>query len=414
MQGKTFEIDYPRGAVPSKLIGIYRIFCRENQKSYVGKTEGQAGFAQRWSGHRGDLRRGAHGCYHLQFAYNKYGEKSFCFEVLEVCERTDDLSWKEWEWMQKLDALENGFNLKGYRQDESGRLKELMKNINARHFEFISPSGEMVIGYNLSKFCRENNLEKRCMSEVLRGSQYSHQGYISTNLAFNKPSAIEYRFLSINNELITITDIPLFVKENGLNDTAFRDMLKGRISHHKGWHLENMSEKHKNNFKVFFDFIPNNVEEQSISKRNKNSPSDSLKRLVSPNGKIVEFTNAKIFCNEYHFKLRSLSNLLCGNINSYKGWRLAEPISSQDFSLFIQKIDMNTGEVLEIYSSFKLATLSVIDEYPFAIPASLYKCVDGKIKSSYGFHWKLGESLNDFAPVNLSIFKKRSKWDRVN
>lgn len=64
-------------------VGIYRITNSVNGKHYVGST---SAMRTRWSQHRAQLRRGDHHCTHLQNAWNKYGEASFEFVIIEECE----------------------------------------------------------------------------------------------------------------------------------------------------------------------------------------------------------------------------------------------------------------------------------------------------------------------------------------
>ena len=65
----------------SKSGGIYRITNLVNGKIYIGSC---ALFQQRASQHDSSLKRNCHQNKHLQNAWNKYGEESFLFEVVEV------------------------------------------------------------------------------------------------------------------------------------------------------------------------------------------------------------------------------------------------------------------------------------------------------------------------------------------
>jgi hypothetical protein len=47
----------------------------------------------------------------------------------------------------------------------------------AKHFRFISPSGEVIEVFNLNKFCRENNLNLGNMASVIKGSCNHHKGW---------------------------------------------------------------------------------------------------------------------------------------------------------------------------------------------------------------------------------------------
>lgn len=85
--------------------GIYRILNMENGKFYIGSA---VDVASRWSGHRNRLRRGRHHSQHLQNAWNKYGEESFDFSVIEVVSCRDELIAAE---QRHIDLLLPAYNV---------------------------------------------------------------------------------------------------------------------------------------------------------------------------------------------------------------------------------------------------------------------------------------------------------------
>lgn len=68
-----------------KLIGIYKIYCIENNKCYIGSSKNIRG---RWDKHKQMLRNNAHTTKHLQLAWNVYGKEYFTFSVLEECDQS--------------------------------------------------------------------------------------------------------------------------------------------------------------------------------------------------------------------------------------------------------------------------------------------------------------------------------------
>jgi group I intron endonuclease len=84
-------------------------------KVYVGSS---LNISKRWSRHRTDLRLSRHSNQHLQSSWNKYGERSFLFEILEL---TSDLTVREQYWIDVLDACVYGYNLCPVARSSRGR-----------------------------------------------------------------------------------------------------------------------------------------------------------------------------------------------------------------------------------------------------------------------------------------------------
>ena len=92
-----------------KRAGIYQIKCRGNGKIYIGQT---IDLDRRRYDHLRNLRRGTHHNHYLQRAFNKYGENSFEFSVLQECSM-EELDKAEKDWITKFDSTNPliGYNL---------------------------------------------------------------------------------------------------------------------------------------------------------------------------------------------------------------------------------------------------------------------------------------------------------------
>ena len=66
--------------------GIYQILNTVNGHKYIGST---VNFQQRWNRHRSMLRNGTHHAKRLQNSWDKYGEPSFKFEIIFLCDREE-------------------------------------------------------------------------------------------------------------------------------------------------------------------------------------------------------------------------------------------------------------------------------------------------------------------------------------
>lgn len=75
----------------AKLTGIYCIMNIDSSKMYIGSSNN---ILKRFKEHRFLLRKSLHHCKYLQRAWDKYGEKTFEFLVIELCS-VDDLLTRE-------------------------------------------------------------------------------------------------------------------------------------------------------------------------------------------------------------------------------------------------------------------------------------------------------------------------------
>ncbi len=86
---------------------IYRITCTANDKFYIGST---VNVVQRWGRHRRELRQGVHVNKNMQASWNKHGEGSFVFEVVEYVENVAELLLVEQKWLDPVVGSDSCFN----------------------------------------------------------------------------------------------------------------------------------------------------------------------------------------------------------------------------------------------------------------------------------------------------------------
>ena len=133
-------------------IGVYRIDCVPTGRVYVGSS---VNMRKRWTTHLRNLRAGTHTNSQLLRAFAKYGESAFSFSVIELL-RKDELTAREQFWMDRLNAVETGFNLCPQAGTPSGRQRkthseETKAKIRAkRALQVITPESiakRIVAGY---------------------------------------------------------------------------------------------------------------------------------------------------------------------------------------------------------------------------------------------------------------------------
>ena len=84
--------------------GVYKILNNQNNKFYIGSSKN---LSKRWTQHKSDLKNKTHINIILQRSWNKYGEDSFSFEIVEECHQ-DILLNREQHY---IDTLKPEFNI---------------------------------------------------------------------------------------------------------------------------------------------------------------------------------------------------------------------------------------------------------------------------------------------------------------
>lgn len=109
------------------MIGIYRIRNIINDKCYYGSTKN---IKRRWTRHKSQLKYGRHENIILQRAWNKYGEKNFIFEIVELCE-LHELLIIEQKYLNQCPAYNIGKHaLGGDNISKHPQKNEIIENIN--------------------------------------------------------------------------------------------------------------------------------------------------------------------------------------------------------------------------------------------------------------------------------------------
>ena len=110
------------------MIGIYKITNIDNNKVYIGQSKN---IINRLQNHKNALIKNKHFNWHLQNAWNNYGESKFTFSIIEQC-NVDDLDEREMYWINYYNSHNriNGYNKTlggkgpiGYKHDYQTKLK---------------------------------------------------------------------------------------------------------------------------------------------------------------------------------------------------------------------------------------------------------------------------------------------------
>lgn len=145
--------------------GIYKISNKACNKFYIGSS---VNIHERWKRHLRDLRHNKHQNILLQRAYNKYGESNFTFEIIEVVGDRKNLLQREQHYLEKLNAVIDGYNICGVAGNRYGvkHTKESKDKMSRARK-----------GVPLSEECKKH------MSESRKGHKVSQETRLKLHLA---------------------------------------------------------------------------------------------------------------------------------------------------------------------------------------------------------------------------------------
>lgn len=161
--------------------GIYQIINLYDNKIYIGKSEN---LERRIKSHILLLKRNKHCNYHLQNAYNKYGEKFFQFDIIYEAKDDEDLNVLETYYIKHY----NSFNPKyGYNMTTGGegsiRSKETKDKISINHRGKLSNlTNDDVRHIKMLMYCLMDrkeiskifNVSEKVLTQISMGKNFSY------------------------------------------------------------------------------------------------------------------------------------------------------------------------------------------------------------------------------------------------
>lgn len=165
--------------------GIYKILNIKNNKLYIGKCEV---FIKRQKEHLKLLKKNKHFNQHLQNSFNRDGENSFKFVLIE---ETNDLDDKEIYYINKFKTLDRnyGYNLQGgglggKHSPETVLKQKLNKKEQSKKVYGFNKTGQLIKEWFSIKECsKELNVNTCDIRRTLRQKQYSCKNYILQDIS---------------------------------------------------------------------------------------------------------------------------------------------------------------------------------------------------------------------------------------
>ncbi len=279
----------------AKLSGIYVIRNKINNKIYIGSA---VNLQNRFWIHFSKLRANNHVNKHLQASFNKNGENSFTFNLLELVEDKDQLINREQHY---IDTLQPHYNI----AKQAGRPPEIewTDEMRVKHSQVMrnrvlpeESKQRMIDALDRGRanyFARpiEERLEHgRRISEALTGRTLSEEHRKKcaianlgnkhteeTKQAIREANSNKYIAISPDSVRYEINDgLLVFGQQYGLDESALASCARGEYKHHKGWQcfrVEDFSEdkvQNPSNFRIVGQTIyivtkPDGIEETTTN-----------------------------------------------------------------------------------------------------------------------------------------------------
>lgn len=238
-----------------KTQGVYSIECAENGFIYIGSTTNERGFRERFRAHVYELCKGKHSSKWLQRDWKEFGEHSFTFGIIEICDPTDCLRLEQ-KWINAIGAGQKNRCYNSNRVIQESKKKRqysAIDPIKETVFIVTPPSGVDLIINDLPGFCISNGLSYKALMLIAKGYRYqTHDGWkcrfqTEPEIVKQRKEVLQGKNKSYivthpdGNEEI-ITGLPEFCEKHNLCPSTMTKVVKGKHLHHKGFRIRYADE----------------------------------------------------------------------------------------------------------------------------------------------------------------------------
>lgn len=253
--------------------GIYKIENLVSGTVYIGSTADS--FRGRWGDHKSGLRRGGHYNSYLQNAWNKYGEDTFSFSVIEEIENVDKLILREQLWLDVYRMYGKVYNqrlnvdpcARGRKHSEESKIKMSIAHKGRKHskkhtrnaalsrsrnhpsFKNLMTEDKIPAGRNFAETCRMFGLNNSALTAVKFGKVRSYRGWVLADSDWKLEeigtSACPKYYPAFRHEVTGETipageNLKAICDKLGLRHTCMWRVVHGERKTHKGWRLLNV------------------------------------------------------------------------------------------------------------------------------------------------------------------------------
>jgi group I intron endonuclease len=227
------------GTLP-KTAAVYAIARSDARSIYVGQA---VNVRRRARSHYLALLRGTHKNRSLGSSWNKYGDTTHVFVVLEPCADLTTLTQTEQKWMDDLKA--GGWKLfnhapaaasqLGLRFSEESRRRVSQSQIGRR----ASPETRALM--SAARMGNKNALGFKYPKEVLKRRSLNRIGRPMSDIHYarylegRKKRMKTYMLTNPKGETVVVFGLKAFCAQHGLSDSGIGQVISGRAKHYKGW-----------------------------------------------------------------------------------------------------------------------------------------------------------------------------------
>jgi group I intron endonuclease len=237
---------------------IYEIRNIVNNKIYIGQTI-QKQYKKRWRYHRWHLRNNKHENVYLQNSWNKYGEDSFLFNIIETCQTQTELNHREDVLIKEYRNKNLSYNMTagGRHQPCTEETRHKLSIISKRNGKKLAKTFPGLIGpdstiydpvVNLTEFCQTHNLERNNIRKLYNGKWSQWKGWRMVNptyvkrpkkTGYTKTSGNMYKITGPDGTIYTkIDNITQFAKEHDLSRATLYGSLYNKRNIKYSWKVE--------------------------------------------------------------------------------------------------------------------------------------------------------------------------------